>query len=48
MTLIFKSMRLLMALTATQLTQAQDVGKHALDYTCAEGIWNQINQGDKK
>ena len=48
MALILKAVLLLMVLAATQLTQAQDVGQHALDYTYAEGIWNQINQRDKK
>lgn len=48
MTLILKSMLFLVALVVTQLTQAQDVGQHALDCTYAKGIWNQINQGDKK
>lgn len=33
----FKTWLLLACLATTQLTQAQDIGKHALDYTYAEG-----------
>jgi hypothetical protein len=37
MTSFFKPWLLLVCLAASQLTQAQEVGKHALDYTYAEG-----------